>query len=373
MKARTLIFILPFLLLYSCKTNNDQQIEKKILGSWTFLRAETVKKQRSDKLLPPPPLRKNHEQGYIFSENGICENKDGYFKKSEGHILYLGNTTKYQIENGNLKILDLTDSTWSSQKLYSIIRDTLTVQENDNVLAKYIGAKHKPISKENYDRIIVSSSGCYGSCPIVDISINNRGNILYFGRAYTIKNGICTSKITKEDYQKIQSKFDRANISNLKNEYQGSWTDDETVTVSFIKENRIVKTISDYGRTSPIELICAYTPVKYLYQQLQLSSFKTEGALLLLGSISFETTQQICHLAKSESFFLKSEIIKGKSYNQKFDEKYKIGYWNENDKREVVITDGRFYKFSDRTIDIGYNFLTQNKLIEKFRKKNEYE
>ncbi|MRX68715.1 hypothetical protein GJU42_12135 [Flavobacterium resistens] len=46
----------------------------------------------------------------------------------------------------------------------------------------------------------------------------------------------------------------------MKNEYIASHTDDETISVTFIKNNKIIKTIEDYGQEAPTEFQWAYIP-----------------------------------------------------------------------------------------------------------------
>ncbi|MBE8728102.1 DUF6438 domain-containing protein [Flavobacterium hungaricum] len=377
----TLLIITVFI-LNSCKRNNDKQFSKDILGEWTYVKTEDLRKPKKDqdyKYPPPPSPFGGHIQGYHFLENNVCENKLGYYKLIEAEqrrnrkIIFLGTKTEYKIENDSLKILDLEAKTWENQKIQSIIGDTLTVKMSDSIFAKYARSKYKIDPNENYDQIIVSSSGCYGSCPIADISIDHNGKILFYGQDYNTQNGIFTSKITKSEFQKIQTNFKKADIKNLQNNYEANWTDDENVTITFIKNKKVVKSINDYGRNSPIPLIWAYMPVRYLYQQIKLVPFKTERPVLSIFGAGFTKGNQICDLSKSESFYLFTEIYKGKETSQEFENKYQIMFWNTDDKKETVNTDGRYFKFKNKTIDIGYNFLIQNNLTEKFRQKIKYD
>ncbi|WP_291145173.1 DUF6438 domain-containing protein [Flavobacterium sp. UBA7680] len=382
MKQKISLSILTIFILYSCQKNNDAQLSKDIIGEWTYIKTEDQRRpQKNDDIkLPPPPPFGRHIPGYIFSENNLCENKSGYFKRIEAverenrKTFFLGTETKYKIENDSLKILDLATKTWENQKITSIIGDTLTTEISDSIFAKYARTKYKIDPNENYDKIIVSSSGCYGSCPVLNISIDNNGNVIYYGQEYNTKNGIFKSKITKNEYQKIQTNFKKADIKNLEDNYSANHTDDETVTISFIKNNKIVKSISDYGRESPSALIWAYVPVRYLYQQIKLIPLKVEKPLLSIWSIGFTKGNQICVLTKSESFYLLTEILKGKETAYKFESRYQIEFWNDDqNKKEIINTDGRYFKCRDKIIDIGYNFLTVNNLSEKFRQKDKYD
>ena len=379
-----LTLILTFLTLYSCKTKNNQKLERDIIGEWTFTKTEDKRiKKQNDKPLPPPPPFGNMTNGYIFSDSGQCENKIGYFKRIEGNeredrkTLFLGNTTKYKIEDDSLKIYDLASNIWRNTRIYSIIGDTLTLQTGDSIFAKYSKVAYKIDENESYDKIIVSSSGCFGSCPIMTISIENDGKLYYLGQSYNTVNGFFTSTISKAEYLKLENNFKKSDISSLNEHYSASHTDDETVSVTFIKNRKIVKTIYDYGREAPTEFIWAYTPARYLYQRVKLQPFKIDKTYLPMRQISFETKNRICDLTKSDCFYLLTELQNGRIITHKFEEKYKIVFWNDKDKKEIIYTDGRFFKFIGNrklvTIDLGYNFLTVNDLIKRFRTKNEYE
>jgi hypothetical protein len=381
MKQKITLSILIIFIIYSCQKNKDAQLNKDILGEWTYIKTVDQRKPLKDhdlKLPPPPPPFGSHIQGYIFSENNVCENKSGYFKRIDAEeredrkILFLGTETKYKIEKDSLKILDLLTKTWEKQKIHSIVDDTLTTIISDSLFVKYARTKYKIDTNENYDKIIVSSSGCYGSCPILNISIDNNGNIFYYGQNYNTQNGFFKSKITQKEYQKIQNSFKKADIKNLETNYEANHSDDEAVTITFVKNNKIAKSITDYGRKSPVDLIWAYTSVRYLYQNIKLVPVKTDKPLPMWG-ISFTKGNQICDLTKSESFYLLTEIFKGKESYSKFKNKYLIEFWNDHNKKETIYTDGRYFKCRGKVIDIGYNFLEANNLTDKFRKKNKYD
>lgn len=172
MKLKIILYVSVIFILYSCQKNNDTQLSKEILGEWTYIKTEDQRKPRKNndiKIPPPQPPFGRHIQGYIFSENNICENKSGYFKRIEAKeredrkTFFLGTETKYKIQNDSLKILDLVSNTWENQKINSIVGDTLITKVDDSIIAKYARTKYKINPNENYDKIIVSSSGCYGS------------------------------------------------------------------------------------------------------------------------------------------------------------------------------------------------------------------
>jgi hypothetical protein len=62
----------------------------------------------------------------------------------------------------------------------------------------------------------------------------------------------------------------------LNESYEANHTDDERIIVSFIKNNKIIRTVSDYGHEAPEEFIWAYQPLRYLYQQVKLEKLEEQ-------------------------------------------------------------------------------------------------
>lgn len=367
-----ILFIL--LICLSCKFNENNHFNEKIIGNWAYTRIEysEIDTNKDGNLIPPTPINfYENDSGYTFSKNNVCENKRGYFKENTKNELensastYLGNTTTYKIEKDSLKIFNISDSSWNSRKIYSITDDTLTFQAEKGILIKYTKIKNKPKAKVKVERIIVSSSGCYGTCPISDVSIDESGNVIFFGDQYNSKNGFFTSNITTAEYEELTKDLRFIDIMELKPYYQANRTDDETVYITFISDNKILKSVTDYGAKSPHQLVWTYTPIRYLYQKLTLAPHQKPP--LLLDDVQFEASKKSCVLSRSESFFLSTELSKAKVTSKSFQKKYKINSWDDN---TIGYTDGRFYQLKDKTLDLGYNFLTKNNLNLKFKERN---
>lgn len=393
MRTRLLIILLTVLFLVSCKTKREEKYKKSICGEWIFVRVGSdndsineLKKKRNN-LFEPPPLHsenRNYRKGYIFYSNNSCEDKRGYFKRikgkssENGRTLFLGTDTKYKIEDDSLKIFDLADSIWRGIKIRSITSDTLTLEIKDTIFFKYAKTNYKIDKAQTFDMIIVSTSACFGTCPISSTSIDKYGNFIFYGQDYNTKTGLYKATTNQDLYRRIEKNFKKANIDNLDENYSANWTDDQTISVTFIKDNKIYKTVSDYGRKAPRELYWAYTQLHYLYQKLDLKPFivNTQEPLSIIPAC-FENKGKICELTRSERFYFITELYKGKVLKHDFDKKYILKYWDAKDSLQTILTDGRYYQLgkNDRvtTIDLGYNFVTRNNLNSKFRKKNEYD
>lgn len=132
---RKMTFLL-LLTLFSCRQKPTNDYEKSILGEWILV------KEVSDNI--PSSFHEGVFTAiYNFLPDNICENKPGYFKRievTERHdrkTLFLGSKTKYKIDKDSLKIYNLINNTWISQKIVSITPDTMTLKENDSTFLKY--------------------------------------------------------------------------------------------------------------------------------------------------------------------------------------------------------------------------------------------
>ncbi len=377
--VRSITFLL-LLTFISCRQRITNDYEKTIIGEWTFVKKES-KNQNDD--IPPSLSRGLFVRGYNFLPDNICENKLGYFKRIQGNerheekTLFLGTITKYKIEEDSLKIYNLNDSTWNSQKIVSITADTMTLQKNESTFFKYSKTNYRIDDSEHFDEIIISSSGCYGTCPNNDISINKNGQVIYFGDEYNTVNGYYKSKVSSAIFSKLEIDFKKANIKNLQDLYSANWTDDETVSVTFIKDNKVVKTICDYGRQAPTEFCWAYTSARYLYQKIHLDTISNNLNYSPFKDALLKFDGMVCELSQSEGFYLWTLLLSSNETNKTFTGKYFIvNSWRRE--KKGVKTDGQLFQFTandgtTKTYDLGFNFIKANGLDKKLRSKNQYD
>jgi len=383
-KTILISILLTVFFLTSCKTDRDEEFRKTICGEWIFVNVGSDNKKINDEFKPEKrgidspldiPYHNYYRTGYIFYSNNLCEDKRGYTDGKVGENL-LGIDTKYKVENDSLKIYDLDNNVWKRMKIRDITSDTLTLDVNDSTFLIYTKCNYKVDKTQTFNRIIVSTSPCFGSCSIGSTSIDNQGNIIFYGQGFTEKEGLYFSKTNKELYKRVEQNFKKAHIDTLHESYAVDFTDAQTVTITFIKDNKIYKTISDYGHKAPRELYWAYTPVSLLYQKLNLKRVVNKGLTIFpMSYICFENNGKVCCLEKSETFYLFTEICKSKEVRLNFEKKYVIEYRESENNNKRIFTDGRYYQLDqkNKTIvyDLGYNFLTRNNLIKKFRTKTE--
>jgi len=314
----------------------------------------------------PPPIPTEYKLGYEFYENDSCDYKGGFFKWHETKDFeerfyeFIGVKTSYKIEKETLKIYDKNNNKWTNYHISDIKNDTLKVRVDDSTFQLFSKVYKKSKLKDKVDAIIVSSSGCYGSCPISDFYIKSDGYAIFNGKKYNSKNGYYLAKGTQTDFENILSLFERCQIDSMQNEYQATHTDDECVSVTFIKDNKIVKTVSDYGQVSQTEFIWAYTQSRFYYQKLNLVSAKNIDTILPKEIYGFQTTNQIIRLEDSERFYLGLEFAKAlKVPSIKKNLTFQAQGWN-GEGYDKIETDGKLIKYKGSTYDIGYNFIEKN-------------
>jgi Domain of unknown function (DUF6438) len=371
------------LIFVSCN-KKENNYEKLIIGDWkSFYEIPMPNTNKGNNELPPPPPIHFGDSGFTFYKNGEVEDKLGYFdisKKDEnGRIKrrFLGSFTKFKIDNDSLKTFDLVNKKWINIKIFKLTKDSLILEYSDKSKEKFTKQNYKIDSQNSFDKVIVSTSGCFGTCPVNDIMISKTGEIDYYGEMYVNKKGNYKSKISLEDFMKIENNFKKANFINLKDKYTASHTDDMEITTTFIKNGIIIKSISDYGSESPTEMQWATLPIIFLNHKIKLVEKENLKKYIDFGYVRFINGKKVCELTKSESFYLKSLLQKSDESNQNFKPKYIINYWS-NDKDKKILSDGQFFKFVNEkgkfiTLNLGYNFLERNNLLKRIRDKTEYD
>jgi Domain of unknown function (DUF6438) len=375
---KLLIFIFCVALL-SCKNDQQNPYSNLLLGDWTYI--------ENDSLKDASPFNRNIIEGYSFLDKGICNKKIGYFKKIKTKIpgmenaigdrteqttnCFLGTETKYKIEGDSLKIFNLTDSIWEGRKILRLSNDTLCLQLSNHAIVNFAKSKYQIDTTVLFDELVVSTSGCFGTCPINNTIINQSGEVIDYGENYNSQDGLYTFSLTKDQYNKVSLNFKKVDIKNLKDEYEAGWTDDEEITLTFLKEGKIIKNIRDYGKVGPAELYWAYTPVRNMYQLNKLDSLQVNKSPLSQPKDIMFPFQLTLGLSKSEAFYLWNLLRKAKEMKEPFTKKYEINFHGTAQIKKVK-TDGRFYTFEtldgdEMAFDIGFNFFDRNELTNKFK------
>jgi hypothetical protein len=368
MKKQTLFAISFLFIMLSCENKKKYDYENRILGDWVF-----------EKENPKIKNRFYSDCGYSFEKNGICYDKPGYYetleKNNERQTIFYGTKTKYKVIDDSLFMYSLVSKKWFSVKIDSINTKFLRLRFEKDVVLEFSKQNYSANEKDDFDKIIISKSPCFGSCAINDLEIHKNGTVLYNGHDYNLKNGFYTSKIQPEGFEKIETDFKKAHFLELKNDYAIETTDLQKVSITFIKDDKIIKTITDYGRQSPKSFRITYEPIAYLYQHLRLKKIENIKDYRKNLYYEFERENKSIQLSSSEGFYLSNLLGNAKPSYKSFHPEYIIKYDNDLNVTKIE-TDGQYFKvhFKDESpivLDLGFNFIVRNNLKERLKLKKE--
>ena len=369
------IFVLfSILFLLSCSNKKNEEI----YGNWCFEKELPSKKQKEHPNFFTSDLNFEieNDSSIAFKFNFFHKinyvNQDTYFAT----LYNLGNKTKYRFVNSKIIFENLNENDSDTITISKINKNELIIEKDKR---KYLLKKKPKVKYDSnfYDAIIVNNELCFGKCPQNSTYINKNGDFIFNGTHYNTENNYFSSKLKKEQLTYIFNSFQNINVMNLDNNYSKLVTCSSTSSISFIKNNKIVKTINDYASSAPIDLLFAMENVSYIYQKAQINYYYNLYISNMLQIGSFEN--KICHyrLVESELSFLQNEINKGKKVKNNFIKKYELTFLeSENNYKETflkkIFTDGRYYQInykdgSSITIDIGYNFIENNPIIKQKR------
>ena len=98
--------------------------------------------------------------------------------------------------------------------------------------------------------------GCYGFCPIYDVTIYENGNVTYRGHKFVDLIGKRTTNIGESRAQQLTAYIQRANYFSLSDRYDDDYASDLSTAVTFVRIGGREKRIYHYhgSGADPIEL-----------------------------------------------------------------------------------------------------------------------
>ncbi|MCK0192996.1 DUF6438 domain-containing protein [Arenibacter sp. F20364] len=288
MKNSIIISILFSVAIFtSCNSTSKDNVKEKfqkekLIGEWKRI------ENKGENFIFHNPI------GIGFSNDSI-EFLHGMYKSyldtniNKKRIKYFGNSTSFKITNDSILFKNPPSYSWRFFKsIIKIKQDTLYVLGSDSIIEKFEKLKYDLDNKITFDKILFTRSGCYGTCPKLNISINKNGDIYFNGIRYTDSIGIYKGKLNKLRTDKVFKKFQKANITNIASYYAVNHTDDEIIRTSFYAKDSLLKTIVDYGRAGPAELTWAYVSISNCYKNAELTKTSTNDSSYLKHEELFE-------------------------------------------------------------------------------------
>lgn len=309
---------------------------------------------------------------FRFEKDSIFKLNDGFFQRGEkpNEYKYLGQKSKFYVDRDSLYIFNTITKNYFSQKISHLYKDTLALYDDqEKITFYYTKRRPKTATKINLSQITLSLGPCFGTCPISSISIDNEGNIIYLGESNTENIGFYKGRIDKKIFHEIESDLNKIRFIELKNEYSVEATDLPDLSVTFINDEKIIKTIYAYGNTEPRNLKPILNKIIYSYQNANLKKFEFNYPIL---NQAFPPQFLINN---SEAFYLQTLLLKAKKTEFQFKPKYyqtaslilpeSYDYENYEQMKRKIETDGRYFKLENKnhqfsTFDIGFDFFKVN-------------
>lgn len=102
----------------------------------------------------------------------------------------------------------------------------------------------------------LSSTGCYGKCPVFEYKVFNDGRVTYFGRNYVEKMGVYEATLPPQLVSQITSYADLVGFFQMAELYPNKSKDivELPSTISFVRKNGQKKTVTNrYGAPRALE------------------------------------------------------------------------------------------------------------------------
>lgn len=392
-----LLYFLLFLLI-ACHpkqdepTEQERQLQEQLIGDW--VPAGFVRNAYPTNPPPPPAII---ERVYTFLPNGEVDLKQGFYdvsfvgERENKRLHFLGSKTKYKIAGDSLLIFMPYDSIWAHFPIARLTKETLSFKGEQGI-SNYRRATYHLEKAPTFDAIVLSTSGCYGTCPISNTLITADGQVVFVGEEYTTSEGAYTGTITEDVYKELQDNYRKAGIDTISTNFSEAIMHQEKMSVTFLKDGKIFKTVSDYGNAGPLELVWANIPLRYIYQSINLKKLQEVGLPVYVKHhfLSFAKGEKTLDLTQSEGFLLWNYLRLGKRSQGKFNPRFQVSFrennfWGRRGNRgyapttnehiKSIETDGQFYTFylegqEPFTIDIGFNFFDLNFNDADFTKKD---
>lgn len=136
-----------------------------------------------------------------------------------------------------------------------------TVVEIDTLVFKY-GAflsMSRSFFGQEIKKVSLSTMGCFGTCPKMEIEIKESGEALLKAIAYNDKmHGIYQGSVAPGDWERICEIIDYVNPQLLHETYSVPWTDDQTYKLTIVTKDNRRFTIEDYGGLGDVGLEVLY-------------------------------------------------------------------------------------------------------------------
>ena len=124
-----------------------------------------------------------------------------------------------------------------------------------------------------YESITLAGGGCFGSCPIYEVTLTRAvgigpGSASYQGDAFVEREGSFEGTIDLWSYGQLCELFDHLGFRDLEEDYSVDWTDAETLILEARGPAGLHRVI-DYGHQGPPELVALRLAVEATVEHIE--------------------------------------------------------------------------------------------------------
>lgn len=292
--------LLSLLVIAICSCNSSKSnkkpenpIKKNIIGEWDFINpnGENSTAQIFNKTR------------FVFLNDSIYEDANGFYEKINDTIKLRAAMRTYKIENDQFLDYIEETSSWDAGKIVKCDKDSLSM-ETAGQLFHFTRANDGKHEAFDFDEVVLNTYpnfGMGGDHIPMAISVNKNGNVFFQKRSENtdkIKFDFYKSTANKALIENIQRKVNRANINSLKKSYRkdaGAYY----IIISFFKNGKVKKSITDMGFSSTKELFWLYHYLGSFSELLDLEKVKREDFLPQFERLDYNTYEDIKSRLKS--------------------------------------------------------------------------
>jgi hypothetical protein len=192
-------------------------------------------------------------EGNHYTKVDIVDPLSYVYTGEASYNTYLASGKNYLVINTLVqKMLRPQDIRPGHYSSYSTARDTSFVQNNKQM----IYATH-PV-RLAIESVKFSTTQCFGTCPVFQLTINKDGSVNYKGIQYVNKIGDYSLVMPKAELSYLISLLDAINPSRLNDHYSVDATDNPTIYLTVRYTNGQTKSIEDYGERGTYGLAVLY-------------------------------------------------------------------------------------------------------------------
>jgi len=132
----------------------------------------------------------------------------------------------------------------------------------DTLVMGYSGfVEYNNITENDIEEISLSTSGCFGECPIFDLAVGSDGTAVFNAIAYNDHKGKLQCEIDSASLDKLFRLANYIHPKSLSDGYSVNWTDDQTATLTVTFKDGSIKIIKDYGMIGTFGLERLYNAI----------------------------------------------------------------------------------------------------------------